>query len=215
MATSFQSAKTALAPYVDNGLDSENARVLQRINEAQRRLIDHYNFLSRREELEKTPLVFVEGGASGGLILDDIDATKVMILALWREENNELELATALEQKALAFVERNLLQEVEYARREEFQSLESTYPITQRDGLVGRLGLETVARYRLSADRLRSYVRQAYRDAVDHYNFVIRREVLDRPRIVSNDLPQAVSPLEISPEIIREIVTNQLTQDRA
>ena len=215
MATSFQSAKTALAPYVDNGLDSENSRVTQRINEAQRRLIDHYNFLSRREELEKTPLVFVEGGASGGLILDDIDATKVMILALWREENNELELATALEQKALAFVERNLLQEVEYARREEFQSLESTYPITQRDGLVGRLGLETVARYRLSADRLRSYVRQAYRDAVDHYNFVIRREALDRPRIVSNDLPQAVSPLEISPEIIREIVTNQLAQDRA
>jgi hypothetical protein len=215
MATSFQSAKTALAPYVDNGLDSENDRVRQRINEAQRRLIDHYNFLSRREELEKTPLVFVEGGVSGNLILDDIDATKVMILALWREENNELELATALEQKALAFVERNLLQEVEYARREEFQSLESTYPITQRDGLVGRIGLETVARYRLSADRLRSYVRQAYRDAVDHYNFVIRREAFDRPKIVSNDLPQAVSPLEISPEVIREIVTNQLAQDRA
>jgi hypothetical protein len=181
----------------------------------QRRLIDHYNFLSRREELEKTPLVFVEGGVSGNLILDDIDATKVMILALWREENNELELATALEQKALAFVERNLLQEVEYARREEFQSLESAYPITQRDGLVGRIGLETVARYRLSADRLRSYVRQAYRDAVDHYNFVIRREAFDRPKIVSNDLPQAASPLEISPEIIREIVTIQLTQDRA
>jgi hypothetical protein len=215
MATSFQSAKTALAPYVDNGLNVENSRVTQRINEAQRRLIDHYNFLSRREELEKTPLVFVEGGVSGNLILDDIDATKVMILALWREENNELELATALEQKAMAFVDRNLLQEVEYARREDFQSLESTFPITQRDGLVGRIGLETVARYRLSADRLRSYVCQAYRDAVDHYNFVIRREALDRPRIVSNDLPQAVSPLEISPEIIREIVTNQLAQDRA
>jgi hypothetical protein len=215
MPTTFTAAKTALAPYVDNGLDPDNARVTQRINEAQRRLIDHYNFLSRREELEKTPLVFVEGGVSGNLILDDIDATKVMILALWREENNELELATALEQKALAFVERNLLQEVEYARREEFQSLESAYPITQRDGLVGRIGLETVARYRLSADRLRSYVRQAYRDAVDHYNFVIRREAFDRPKIVSNDLPQAASPLEISPEIIREIVTIQLTQDRA
>jgi hypothetical protein len=215
MATSFQVAKLALAPYVDNGLDSENPRVTARINEAQRRLIDHSNFLSRREELEKDPLVFAEGGKSGNLILDDLDATKVMILALWREENNELEMATALEQKALAFVERNLLQEVEYARREEFQGLESTHPITQRDGLVGRIGLETVARYRLSANRIRSYVRQAYRDAVDHYNFVIRREALHRPVIISNDLPQGVSPLEISPEIIRDIVITQLTQDRA
>jgi hypothetical protein len=215
MATSFQNAKEALAPYVDNGLDPENARVAARINEAQRRLIDHYNFLSRREELEKSPLVFIENGKSGNLILDDLDATKVMILSLWREENNELEMATALEQKALAFVERNLLQEVEYARREEFQGLEDTYVITQRGGLVGRIGLETVARYRLSSNRIRSYVRQAYRNAVDHYNFVIRREAFDRPKIVSNDLPQENSNLEISPEVIREIVINQLTQDRA
>jgi hypothetical protein len=215
MATSFESAKTALAPYVDNGLDPDNTRVAQRIDEAQRRLIDHYNFLSRREELEKTPLVFVEGGISGKLILDELDATKVMILALWREENNEIEMASALEQKALAFVERNLLQEIEYARRDEFQKLEANYKITERDGVVGRIGLETVARYRLSSKRIRSYVRQAYRDAVDHYNYVIRRESFEKPIIVSNDLDQEKSILEISPEVIREIVINQLTQDKA
>lgn len=214
MATSISTAKTLLAPYVDNGLDSDNARVAQRIDEAQRRLIDHYNFLSRREDLEKTPLVYVSGGTAGNLILDDLDATKVMILALWREENNEVEMAASLEQKALAYVERSLIQKIEQARRTEFQGLETTYGITQRDGLVGRIGLEMVSRYRLSSNRIRSYVRQAYRTAVDHHNFVIRREALNRPIIVTNDLVQAGANLEISPEVIREIVLSQITQDQ-
>jgi hypothetical protein len=111
-------------------------------------------------------------------------------------------------------VERNLVQTVEQARRTEFQGLETTYAITQRDGLVGRIGLEMVSRYRLSSNRIRSYVRQAYRTAVDHHNFVIRREALNRPVIVTNDLAQAVSNLEISPEVIREIVLSQITQDQ-
>ena len=214
MATSFISAKTLLAPYVDNGIDPENARVTQRINEAQRRLIDHYNFLSRREEFEKDPLVYQEGGSGGNLILDNIDATKVLILALWREENNELEMANTLEMKAFSYIERDVVQSVEYSRREAYQSLEATYLITERDGLVGRLGLETLARYRFSPDRMRSYVRQAYRTAIDHYNFVIRREALNKPFITTNDLSQAVSPLEVSPEIVRELVLHQLNQDK-
>lgn len=214
MATSFTTAKALLAPYVDNGLDSDNERVAQRINEAQRRLIDHYNFLSRREEFEKDPLVYQDGGRSGNLILDSLDATKVLILALWREENNELEMANTLEMKAFSYIERDVVQSVEYSRREAYQSLEATYPITERDGLVGRLGLETLARYRLSPDRMRSYVRQAYRTAIDHYNFVIRREALNKSFISTNDLTQAVSQLEVSPEIVRELVLHQLNQDK-
>jgi hypothetical protein len=214
MATSFTNAKTLLAPYVDNGVDPANERVAQRINEAQRRLIAHYNFLSRREEFEKDPLVYVENGKSGNLILDNLDATKVLILALWREENNELEMANLLEMKAFSYIERDLVQAVEYSRREAYQKLEAAYVITKRDGLVGRLGLETLARYRLSPERMRSYVFQAYRTAIDHYNFVIRRESLDKPFIVSNDLAGATADLEVSPEIVRELVLHQLNQDK-
>jgi hypothetical protein len=166
MATSFQAAKEALAPYVDNGLDPENARVANKINEAQRRLIDQYNFLSRREELEKAALDYVENGAGGYLTLDDLDATKVMILALWREENNELEMATGLEQKALSFVERNLMAEVQRARR----------VVT---GEVGRLHNELPEGLKFSTPRLTTLLGQAATEATAHLEFLQRREELE------------------------------------
>jgi hypothetical protein len=214
MATTFTSAKTLLAPYVDNGVNStESTRIESRINEAQRRLIDHFNFLCRREELERAALIYSAGTPTSDLILDNLDATKVLILALWREENNELEMAASLEKRALDMVERDLMQEVETERREEYQSLESSNGYNTLGGLVGRLGLEIVPRYRIAPDRLRSYIRAAYRMAVDHHNYVVRREALDRPAIAANTLPTDASILAITPEIIREIVISHMAQD--
>jgi hypothetical protein len=181
MAT-YLEARNLLAPYVDNGVAvTDTTRIDQRINEAQRRLIDHYNFLSRREELEKSPLVWQSGGTTGvpttgDLILDNLDATKTMILSLWREENNQLELATALETKANSYIERNLMNEVERARRTTFQSLATSNGQNTFGGMTGRIGLETLVQYRLPESRLKSYINQAYQQAVDHYNFVSRRE---------------------------------------
>lgn len=213
-ATTFTSAKITLAPYVDNGVNStESTRIESRINEAQRRLIDHFNYLCRREELERVALVYAAGGAATTLILDNLDATKVLILALWREENNELEMAASLEKRALDMIERDLMQEVETERREAYQTLESSKAYNTLGGLVGRLGLEIVPRYRIAPDRLRSYIRSAYRLAVDHHNYVVRREALDRPAITANTLPTDDSTLAISTEVIREIVISQMAQD--
>jgi hypothetical protein len=216
MPTTFTNARTALAPYVDNGVNStDTTRIDSRINEAQRRLIDHYNFLVRREELERPALVYTAGSASSDLILDNLDATKVLILALWREENNELEMAASLEKRALDMVERDLMQEVETERRDAYQLLESSKGYNTLGGLVGRLGLEVVPRYRIAPDRLRSYIRSAYRMAVDHHNYVVRRETLSLPAITANTLPTDDSTLAISTEIIREIVISQMAQDNA
>jgi len=214
MPTTFASARTALAPYVDNGVNStDTTRIDSRINEAQRRLIDQYNFIVRREELERPVLNY--SASPTNLILDNLDATKVLILCLWREENNELEMASNLEQKALGMVERDILQEVETERREEYQLLETSKAYNTLGGLVGRLGLETIPRYRIPSARMRSYVRAAYRMAVDHYNYVVRREALDRPAITANTLANDDAILAISPEIIRELVLSQLAQDNA
>jgi len=214
MPTTFANARTALAPYVDNGVNStDTTRINARINEAQRRLIDHYNFLVRREELERAALNFTETPTD--LILDNLDATKVLILGLWREENNELEMAASLEKRALDMIERDLMQEVETERREAYQLLESSKGYNTLGGLVGRLGLEVVPRYRIAPDRLRSYIRSAYRMAVDHHNYVVRREALSLPAITANTLPTDDSTLAISTEIIREIVISQMAQDNA
>lgn len=213
MPTSFAAARTALAPYVDNGVNTtDTTRIDSRINEAQRRLIDQYNFLVRREELERPALNYAANPTN--LILDNIDATKVMILCLWREENNELEMAGALEQKALGMVERDLMQEVETERRIEYKNLESSNAYNTLGGLVGRLGLEVIPRYRIASNRLRSYVRAAYRMAVDHHNYIVRREALDRPAITVNTLSSDNTAMAISPEIVRELVLAQLAQDQ-
>ena len=212
--STFAAARTALAPYVDNGVNStDTTRIDSRINEAQRRLIDQYNFIVRREELERPVLNY--SASPTNLILPNLDATKVMILCLWREENNELEMASGLEQKAIGMIERDILQVVETSRRAEYQGLESTKSFNTLGGLVGRLGLETIPRYRVPSNRMRSYVRAAYRMAVDHYNYVVRREALDRPAITANTLPNDDAILAISHEIIRELVLSQLAQDNA
>ena len=182
MATLFITARGLLAPYVDNGVaTSDTPRIDARIDEAQRRLIDQYNFISRREESERPPLVWRQGGTTGipttgGLILDNLDATKNMILALWREENNSLDQAAALEKRAYDYIERNILNEVERERKTAFQTLATASNQNTLGGLTGRIGLETAAQYRLTESRIKSYINQAYQQAVDHFNFISRRE---------------------------------------
>jgi hypothetical protein len=171
-----------MAPYVDNGVaTSDTARIDARIDEAQRRLIDQYNFISRREESERALLVWQSGGTTGvpttgDLILDNLDATKNMILALWREENNSLEQAAALEKRSYDYIERNILNAVERERKTTFQALATASNQASFGGLTGRIGLETVAQYKLTESRIKSYINQAYQQAVDQYNFVSRRE---------------------------------------
>jgi predicted urease superfamily metal-dependent hydrolase len=188
MATYFE-ARNLLAPYVDNGVAvTDTTRIDQRIDEAQRRLIDHYNFLSRREESARTPLVWQTGGTTGvattgNLILDNLDATKNMILAIWREENNQLELSQGLETKAYSYIERNIVNDVERERRTAFEALATASNQNTFGGLAGRVGLETVAQYRVPESRIKSFINQAYQQAVHHYNFVSRREDKSRTPI--------------------------------
>jgi hypothetical protein len=182
MATLFITARGLLAPYVDNGVaTSDTGRIDARIDEAQRRLCDQYNFISRREESERPPLVWRQGGTTGvpttgDLILDNLDATKNMILALWREENNALDQAAALEKRAYEYIERNILNDVERERKTAFQALATASNQNTLGGLTGRIGLETAAQYRLTESRIKSYINQAYQQAVDHFNFIARRE---------------------------------------
>jgi hypothetical protein len=221
MATSFLTARAYMAPYVENGVAvSDVTRIDAKINEAQRRLIEQYNFITRREEYEKAALTFSDGGTTGDpntsvLILDNLDATKTLILALWREENNQLEMAQALEAKAYAFIERNILNEVERQRRTSFQSLASTLDQNTFGGLTGRLGLETMIQYRLPESRIKSFIRQAYQQALDHYNFICRREELDRPQITYSALSNNndAFPAELPSEIIRLLTLSLMLTD--
>ena len=221
MATSFISARAYLAPYVENGVSvTDTARIDAKINEAQRRLINHYNFISRREEYEKAALVWIEDGTTANsntaeLILDDLDATKTMILALWREENNQLEMAQALEGKAYSYVERDIFNNVERQRRTDFQTLATSHGQSTFGGLAGRIGLETLAQYRMPESRIKSYINQSYQQAIDQYNFISRREELDRPSITYAALTSNSASFagEIPSEIVRLLALSLMVTD--
>jgi hypothetical protein len=219
MAT-YLEARNLLAPYVDNGVAvTDTTRIDQRIDEAQRRLIDHYNFLSRREESARTPLVWQQGGTTGvpttgNLILPNLDATKNMILALWREENNQLELATGLETKAYSYIERNITNEVERERRTAYEGLTVTGQNTF-GGMVGRAGLETLIQYRMPVSRIKSVVNRAYQQAVDHHNFVSRRENLERNTITFNALTNDIDTFDalLPDEVVRLLALSNVVTD--
>jgi hypothetical protein len=221
MATIFKDACTALAPYVDNGVNATaSERIASRVNEAQRRLIDQYNFLCRREDLERPEKVYIALAADSTepLIIDAVDATKAMILAMWREENNELEQAQTLETKAIGMLERDLVQEVETERRIEYRALEAASGQNTLGGLIGRLGLETFEKYRNPKTRCRSYINQAYQAAIDHHNYLIRRETLGAGCVLELVYTRLVNDAEsfnplIPIEVIRQLAVSLMMQN--
>jgi hypothetical protein len=219
MAT-YLEARDLLAPYVDNGVAvTDTTRIDQRIDEAQRRLIDHYNFLSRREESARTPLVWLTGGTTGNpatsnLILDNLDATKNMILAIWREENNQLDLSQGLETKAYSYIERNIVNDVERERRAAYEALTVNSQNTF-GGMVGRVGLETLVQYRMPVSRIQSYVNRAYQQAIDQHNFITRRENLERGTITYNTLTNNAEQFDplLPDEVVRLLALSNIVTD--
>jgi len=218
--STYLNARTMLAPYVDNGVAATNTtRIDQRIDEAQRRLIEHFNFFSRQEDADRAALTWQAGGttgnpATGSLILPDLDATKSMILALWREENNDLERSATLEQKAYSYIERKITADVDRERKTAFQTLALTGQNTF-GGMVGRVGLETVVKYRMPEARIRSYINQAYQQAIDHHNFIARSEEFDRDPLtfVALSTNSDSFPAALPGEVIRLLTLSLLMAD--
>jgi hypothetical protein len=219
MAT-YLEARNLLAPYVDNGVAvTDTTRIDQRIDEAQRRLIDHFNFLSRREESARPPLIWQAGGTTGvpttgNLILPNLDATKNMILAIWREENNQFELSQSLEGKAYSYIERNITNDVERERRTAYEALTVNSQNTF-GGMVGRVGLETLIQYRMPVTRIQSYVNRAYQQAIDQHNFVSRRENLERGTITYNTLTSNATQFDplLPDEVVRLLALSNIVTD--
>jgi hypothetical protein len=244
MALTLTEARTALSPFVDNGVCSTDSRVIARINEAQRRLhsarawlgvLARYSvpvvngqftlpsytgsiqttsgfglesairvasttapegFLTNSVQAFLTdtgdvlPLNFVptssdfrtyaiEGAAPARvevtgklnyigaaadtdlLVIDDVDAIKLMILALYREENNQLELAQALENKAIERLTTKTDRALEAARRLNYQTRKaSTIPNSLGD-FRAKLALDIVDGLRVSDSELVDLINNA------------------------------------------------------
>jgi hypothetical protein len=203
-------------------------RVESYVNQAHQMAIDHHNFLVRREELNETgaqEMIFtarnVGTPADNSATFDPrVPAEVIRLLAvalMMMDAGAPVAEAGALKQQAVALIERNVTTAVEKARRTAFQGLATANNQNTFGGLAGRIGLETVARYRLPEARIKSYINQAYQAAIDHHNFVARRETYDKAALVfapltgNGDLFNAVIPAEV----VRLIVLSYIANDNA
>jgi len=204
------------------------SRVASYVNQAHQMAIDHHNFLVRREELNETGASEMTFTALDILVDSDkivafdprvpVEVIRLLAVALMMMDAGvPVSEAGALKQNAVALIERNVVTAVEKARRTAFQTLASGDDQNTFGGLAGRIGLETVARYRLSETRIKSYINQAYQAAIDHHNFVARRETYDKaalafaPLAANADVFNSVIPAEV----VRLIVLSYIANDNA
>jgi hypothetical protein len=203
-------------------------RVASYVNQAHQMAIDHHNFLVRREELNETGNTEITFAAkdisddTGKAFIFDarvpIEVIRLLAVALMMlDAGAPASETTQLKQQAVALVERNVTTAVEKARRTSFQTLASATNQNTFGGLTGRIGLETVARYRLSEARIKSYINQAYQAAIDHHNFVARRETYDKAALAFTPLSANTDTFNnvIPAEVVRLIVLSYIANDNA
>ena len=204
------------------------SRVASYVNQAHQMAIDHHNFLVRREELNETgatEMTFtaldIAVTANRSVAFDSrVPAEVIRLLAvalMMLDAGAPASETTQLKQQAVALVERNVTTAVEKARRTAFQTLASASNQNTFGGLAGRIGLETVARYRLSEARIKSYINQAYQAAIDHHNFVARRETYDKAALAFTPLSGNTDTFNnvIPAEVVRLIVLSYIANDNA
>lgn len=162
------------------GYSLSSARIKSYINQAFEQAIDHYNFVVRREENDRPRMAYSplrdDGDRFDPLIPNVVGAETLRLLALSLILGDNGGDGINSKTQAFEIIERNVIATVENERKAEFQTLAGEANQNTFAGVVGRIGLEAFTAYKLTPKRVGSYVNQAYQMAVDHHNFVVRRE---------------------------------------
>jgi hypothetical protein len=197
-------------------------RVASYVNQAYQMAVDHHNYLTRREELDAPELTFTARDIASSVDRAIQFDPKIPVEVVGQLTRSLMitdagQDGTTFKIQALGIIERNVTTSVEKNRRTTFQGLATANQQNTFGGLTGRIGLETVARYRLSDTRIKSYINQAYQAAIDHYNFVARRENYHKTPIIFLPLTADSSAFDvlIPAEVVRLIVLSYIQNDAA
>ncbi|NCY20485.1 hypothetical protein EBX31_00830 [bacterium] len=107
-------------------------------------------------------LNFIEAsGDTDLLVIDDLEAIKLMLLAIYREENDQLEAAQALEAKAVEKLSIKTDRSVESARRLNFQTRLSLETDNSFGQMLSRLALDVEDGLRIFDSELADLLNQA------------------------------------------------------
>lgn len=158
MALTRAAARTLCASNAKVGLRESDPRLDQQIDQAMNRLVRRRNAFVRREEFDAAAIT--HNPTSDPLQLDAPDALKLMTLALWREENNELQMAGELEARAYSLLEQDIVQAFEAANKTTYLAAVAGTPFS-RNWYAARIGLDTVGGLTTSYTKLKRYVSRA------------------------------------------------------
>lgn len=201
--------RSKLGLELPNGLRLTFEELRRLVNEAALEAANHQNFLARTERYSETsiPQITFAYAQNDDAILSYTNYEVLRLLVLAQLEPS----ATGLKEQAFALIERNLAQAVEQVRKLEFATLATTSQNTF-GGLVGRLGLELMEGYERPKIYWQRLVNEAYAIAIDHYNFVARREEYEATAIsftpLSNDA--TALPEDIPAEVVKLLVESLL-----
>ena len=198
-------------------------RVKSYINQAYQQAIDQYNFVVRREDKERLALTF--STLTGDLQKFDplvpycipVEPIRLLVLSLIMLDAGQD--GTAIKTQAFELIERNVISVVEQERKGIFQTLAKPENQNTFAGVVGRVGLETIKSYSMPPIRVASYVNQASQMAVDHYNFLTRREenelpsIVWTPKLTPNDASAIATTPLVTAEIIRSLTVSLIALD--
>jgi hypothetical protein len=108
------------------------------------------------------------------LLIDDLDALKLMMLALWREENNQMDLTKTLEAKAIEHLSAKTDSSIEIARKIAYQSSSSGFPYGTMGFVRSKLALDIKNGLRLDDGELIDLINKATDTLVSEYNFLLK-----------------------------------------
>lgn len=177
MSLTRATARTLCAANAQTGLVSTDPRLDVQIDQAMARLIRHYNAFTRQEEYFHAPIVFA--AASDPLQIDAPDSLKLVVLALWREENGRFEEAGALENRAYGLLDQDTVQAWEASNRDTYITAVASTAYT-RTWYAARLGLDTTGGLSTSPVKLKRHVSRA---ADWIYQKVYEYQLLERNRV--------------------------------
>lgn len=113
---------------------------------------------------------------SSNLLIDDLDALKLMLLALYREENNQLDQAKILNDLAIKYLRDKTDSLVNVAQKLQHQSLSESAPYGTLGYVRSRLIREMPDLSRLNDGELTSLINSSQEAAVAQYNFLSRQD---------------------------------------
>lgn len=154
------------------------------------------------------------------LLIEDLDALKLMLLALYREENNQLEQAKIFNDQAIKYLKDKTDNLVNVAQKLQHQSTVETSPYGTLGYVRSRLIREMPDLSRINDSELTTLINSAQEASVAHFNFLARQDPdasskLEFREVFLDSAPLALPSFEVNRLLVLSSQTKKIEESQA